>query len=177
MVTGQFEEERNAQPAGTQRFALDVRGESQSMKLRKGAAYVALFAGAWLMALPYAVPRAFALAGFVFAALWLMGSRRTRHVLQTAHEHFLELDATGIGLCEGGETLRVPWQDIASVAIDHDRLHIVVMRTNAPDLTIEPRYQGLNLEELASTLARALIIGREKTAQDDSRGALGTQDG
>jgi len=177
MVTGLIEGERDAQPAATQRFALDVRGERQSMMLRRGAAYLVLFAGAWQMTLPYGVPRAFALAGFVFAALWLVGLRRTRRMLQSAHEHFLELDATGIGLCEGGETLRVPWQQIQSVAIDHDRLHIVVVRTNAEDLVIEPRYQGMNLQELAETLSRALERGRIKTPQKDSRGALGTQDG
>ena len=172
-----MEGERGAQPAGTQRFVLDVRGERQSMMLRQGAAYLVLCAGAWQMALPYAVPRAFAVAGFVFAALWLVGSLRTRRVLQNAHEHFLELDAAGIGLCEGGTTLRVPWQEVQSVAINHDRLHIVVVRTNAQDLVIEPRYQGMDLQKLAETLSRALKQGRLESPQNDSRGALGTQDG
>jgi len=177
METDRTEGEPDAQPTGTQRFALDVRGERQSMMLRKSAAYLVLCAGAWQMALPYAAPRAFAVAGFVFAALWLIGSVRTQRLLQSAHQYFLELDAAGISLREGGETLRVPWQEVESVAIDHDRLHIVLMRSNAPDLVIEPRYQGLNLQELAETLGLALATARAKNAQDKSPGAPGTQDG
>ena len=177
MVSGSSEGEQVVAQVDTQRFTLDIRGESQSMTLRKAAAWLALFSGAWLLTLPYAIPRAFAVAGLGFAVLWLAGSIRTQRILHSAHQHFLEIDATGIGLCEGGEPIRVPWQEVQSVAIDHDRLHIVVMRNDAPDLVIEPRYQGISLQELAQTLSHGLARGRGDSAQNQSRGALGTQDG
>src|SRR5205814_6888435 len=76
------------------RFELDARAERQSAALRIAAACVAWLAGAWLFALPYALPRLLGAAGCVFALLRLVRARRDRKRLPA--EHYLELGADAL---------------------------------------------------------------------------------
>jgi hypothetical protein len=176
-VTEVSENQPDQARAGTRRFALDVRAERQVTALRSFAAWLTLAAGAWLMLLPYPLPRAFAAAGFVFAVLWLVRGARTRLRLRDPQAHYLELCPTGIALCEGGAPLQVPWSEVESIAIDHDRLHVVVVRKGGAGLDIEPQYQGLNLQELAETLAEGLTAALLRPEGSISPGALRSQDG
>src|SRR6476661_2685844 len=84
------------------RFELDDRAERGAATLRAFAALVTLGAGIWLFALPYTVPRLFALAGFVFAALWLMRAvRMLRNRQRTPAAHYLELRPNALCLRQG----------------------------------------------------------------------------
>jgi len=142
------------------RFELDARADRETRVLRSAAAVVVLAAGVWLFTLPFVVPRAFAVAGFVFAALWLRGAAKQRARLPA--RHYLELGRDALELCDGGDAQVVPWPAIESVAIDEDRLVVIVARRDAPPLAIEPQFRGVPLHALAEHIQEALQASRQR---------------
>jgi hypothetical protein len=145
-----------------QRYELDVRAEREAALLRGGAALLVLFAGTWLFALPYSVPRVFAAIGFVFAALWLVRAARIGRRIQKPAEHYLELGRDALRLREGELLHELPYGEIASVSIDEDRLVLRIARRQGPTLEIEPRYRGVALHALCDAIraARSRASGR-----------------
>jgi hypothetical protein len=143
------------------RFELDVRAERGAAALRVGAALITVFAGAWLLMLPYSAPRYFAVAGLAFAALWLWRAFRMHRKDRDPQAHYLELRPEALCLCEGGEERIVPWQEVESVAIDEDRLQVVVTRKDSPALLLEPQYRGLGLRAMADAVQDALTQSRQ----------------
>lgn len=137
------------------RLALDERGERSAAVLRTAAALVVAVASAWLLALPYPVPRAFAVAGLLFAVLWVARSVRQRAELRDPAEHYLELSPDALLLRSGAAQDRVPWPEVTALAVDEDRLLLRVARHRGPPLEIEPRYQGLGLHALHAVVEAA----------------------
>jgi hypothetical protein len=142
------------------RFEFDARGEREIAALRAVLAVLLLVAGAWLFALPYAVPRAFAAAGVGFACLWLWRIARARH--RALDQDALELGPDALILREAGVDKAVPWLDIESVAIDEDRLLVIVARKAAPPLELQPHYRGVGLHELGDNVQHALTVARAR---------------
>jgi hypothetical protein len=142
------------------RFELDLRADREARMLRSAAAVVVLVAGVWLFTLPFVVPRLFAVAGFVFAALWLRGAAKQR--ARPPARHYLELGREALVVCDGGSEQVVPWPAIASVAIDEDRLVVIVSRRDAPPLAIEPHFRGVPLHDLAQHIQTALEAYRQR---------------
>lgn len=150
------------------RFELDERAERGSAVLRMVAALLTIAAGIWAFALPYLAPRLFALAGFAFAALWLVRAlRMLRSGRRTPSAHYLELRDNALCLREGSEEQIVPWEEITQIAIDEDRLLVVVERRNSAALLLEPQYRGVGLRPMADAVQQALVRSRHR--------ALGTQ--
>jgi hypothetical protein len=141
------------------RFELDARAERETIAARVVAALVVLIAGAWLFTLPFAVPRAFAVAGFVFAALWLRRAAKLR--ARPPERHYLELGRDALVLHDGDSERRISWSAVESVAIDEDRLVVIVARRDAPPLAIEPQYRGVSLHALAERIQASLEAARE----------------
>jgi hypothetical protein len=141
------------------RFELDARADRETRALRSAAAIVVLAAGVWLFTLPFLVPRAFALAGFVFAALWLR--RAFKQGARQPARHYLELGRDALVLCDGAGEQIVPWPAVESVAIDEDRLVVIVARRDAPPLAIEPHFRGVALHALAEHIQQALQASRQ----------------
>jgi GNAT superfamily N-acetyltransferase len=139
----------------TVRLALDVAAERATDRLRLTAAAIAAAAGLWLLALPYAVPRAIAIAGLLFATLWTARSLRRGADAEDPAEHYLELSPAALSLRAGSLIDRVPWPEVAGVAVDEDRLLLRVVRRHGPPLEIEPRYRGLGLHALYEAVADA----------------------
>jgi hypothetical protein len=150
------------EPRDTVRYALDVRAEREAALLRAGAALVVVLAGAWLFALPYVVPRLFALAGFCFAGLWLVRAARMRQRIGNPDAHFLELASDALRLRDGAELHEVPWCEIDSISIDEDRLVLRIAHRKGAVLEIEPRYRGVALYALCDAVraARSRASGR-----------------
>jgi hypothetical protein len=158
----------NAADAGGVRFELDDRAERGAAALRAVGAVVTIGAGVWLFALPYMTPRLFALAGFAFGGLWLVRAvRMLRNVQRKPATHYLELRPNALILCEGGAEQIVRWEEITQVAIDEDRLLVVVERSNSAALLLEPQYRGVGLRPLAEAVQKGLVRSRQS--------ALGTQ--
>jgi hypothetical protein len=142
------------------RFEFDTRAEREVAALRTGLSLVLLVAGAWLFALPYALPRAFAAAGIAFAGLWLWRNARARR--SAVDQYALELGPDALILREAGVDIAVGWPDIQSVAIDEDRLLVIVARKGAPALELQPHYRGVGLHELGDSVQKALIKARAR---------------
>lgn len=146
------------------RFELDDRAEQGATALRVGAALVTMLAGAWLLLLPYSVPRLFAVAGFCFAGLWLVRAVRARRKARLLHPEeprdYLELRPEALCLRQGGTERVIPWGEVVSVAIDEDRLLVVVERKNASAIMLEPQYRGTALRPLAEAVHDALVRSR-----------------
>jgi hypothetical protein len=142
------------------RFELDARAQREVAGLRFALGLVLLVAGVWLFALPYLLPRLFAAAGFVFAGLWLLRGLRAQHV--AVDQYVLELGPDALSLREAGVERSVAWRDVESIAIDEDRLVLIVTRNDAPPLEIEPHYRGVGLHELGDTVQRALMAARAR---------------
>jgi hypothetical protein len=145
------------------RFELDDRAEQGATALRVGAALVTMLAGAWLLLLPYSVPRFFAVAGLGFAALWLVRAARARRKAKlpaAGPRDYLELRPEALRLCQGGTEQVIPWGEVVSVAIDEDRLLVVVERKNASAIMLEPQYRGTALQPLAEAVHDALVRSR-----------------
>jgi hypothetical protein len=137
------------------RLPLDLRAERAIARLRASAALIVVLASGWLLALPYPLPRLFALAGFGFALLWLVRAARTRRQIRGAADHYLELDREALRLREGERSERVPWSEVDSIAVDEDRLLLRVARRGGPPLEIEPRYGRMGLYELFEAIRGA----------------------
>lgn len=151
-----------APPREPMRYELDVRAEREAALLRAVGAVVALIAGIWLFALPYSVPRGFAVVGFVFAVLWLVRAARIVRRTGVPAEHYLELGRDALRLREGEQLHELPWAEIASVSIDEDRLVLRIARRQGGFLEIEPRYRGVALHALGDAIraARSRATGR-----------------
>jgi hypothetical protein len=143
------------------RFELDDRAEHAGRALRVGAALITVVAGGWLFALPYLAPRLFAVAGFVFAGLWLLRAARARSTQRRPAEHYLEFRPDALCLREGAQEQVVPWHEIISVAIDDDRLQVIVQRKSSAALVLEPQYRGLGLRPMAEAVQDALTRARQ----------------
>jgi len=137
------------------RLQLDLRAERAIARLRVSAALIVALSSGWLVALPYLLPRLFALAGFAFALLWLVRAARMRRQIRSATDHYLELDRDALRLREGERTERVPWSEVESISVDEDRLLLRVARRQGRILEIEPRYGGVGLYELFEAVRRA----------------------
>jgi hypothetical protein len=144
----------------TVRLVLDAQSERGAALLRIAAALIVAVSATWLLALPYAVPRAVAVAGLVFAILWIGRSLRVTGRTPDPAEHYLELTAGALCLREGTTFERVPWLDIAALSLDEDRLLVRVMRTQGPPLEIEPRYRGVGLHALYEAVTTAWLKAR-----------------
>ena len=154
---------------GGARFELDVGAQRGVARLRAGAALLALFASAWLFRLPELVPRLFALAGVAFGGLWL--ARIARAPARSPQAHFLEIGPRALTLAQGGPPQLVSWPDVESVAIDQDRLLVVISRRNAPALELSPDYRGVTLDGLAQRIQDALQAARAgRGCADDADG-------
>jgi hypothetical protein len=146
------------------RFELDDRAERGATALRVGAALVTMLAGAWLLLLPYSVPRVFAVAGLCFAALWLVRAARARRMAKlpagAGPRDYLELRPDALCMRNHGTEQVIPWGEVVSVAIDEDRLMVVVERKNASAIMLEPQYRGTALHPLAEAVHDALVRSR-----------------
>jgi hypothetical protein len=142
------------------RFELDDRAERGGTALRVSAALITVVAGGWLFALPYLAPRVFALAGFVFAAAWFVRAMRASKTQRRPTEHYLELRPDALCVRAGAAEQIVPWHEITAIAIDDDRLQVIVERQNCAALVLEPQYRGLGLRPMAEAVQDALTHAR-----------------
>jgi hypothetical protein len=139
---------------------MDAAAERSTGRLRLVAAIVTLAAVFWLATSdPGMVGWAVAVLGTLVSAGWLESYRRCRRRAAEASKHFLEISEDGLTLAEGDRKHHIAWTEMKAVEVDEERLAISVSRTGAAPLTIQPRYRGVSLEELAA----AIREGRETT--------------
>ncbi len=135
------------------RFEMDAGAERATGRFRLVAAMVTLAAVVWLATSgPGMVGWAIAVLGTLVSVGWLASYRRGRRRAAEAHRFFLELDTEGLTLAEGEVEHHIAWADMKDVEVDEERLVVSVSRRGGPPLTIQPRYRGVSLLELATAI-------------------------
>jgi hypothetical protein len=138
-----------------QRLLLDVREVRDRTLLRLIASLPAFAGGLWLLWIGETLLlRATALAGVVFATIWVTLARRSVRQLAVAGDHYLDIGANGFTLMAGAQSHFAAWADIEAVEIDEDRLVVRLRVRGADSLIVEPQYGELGLRELAATIER-----------------------
>jgi hypothetical protein len=135
---------------------LDVREVRDRVRLRLLATVPAFAGGAWLLWTgDTLLLRALAVAGIVFAAVWVRSVRRTLAQVAHSKDHYLDIGPDGLTLGAGPAARSIPWSEIAAVEIDEDRLVVQLRLRSSGSLAVEPHYGALGLRELAETIERA----------------------
>ena len=144
----------------------------RTIALVRGAVGLGLVVcSAWLLALPEPLPKVFAVAALVFAALWIVRAIGVLRAPPSAGPvEFLELSHEGIAVRERGQELRLGWREIVRVAIDQDRLTLALLRQTGEIVHIEPRYRGVTLEDLCTAASALHSSAQTSGAPQDSGG-------
>ncbi len=146
------------------RLVADTQNLRHAAWLRLCAAALAAISGVWLFAVTSSwVLRATAGASVLFAMIW---TRAQLRVLRSpsATADYLEIGEHHLAIVEAGHARSVPLSAVRSVAIDEDRL-VLVLDLQAGPLIIEPRYRGVGLRELGQQIQHAVAA-----AQEDAHG-------
>jgi hypothetical protein len=107
-----------------------------------------------------------AVLGVLMSLVWWAQGRRAARIARSPHAHSLAIYDHGFVIRDGAEQQVVRFADLASLAVDEERLDIVAVfkassaASEAADgarnsLRIEPRYPGLAIHELVSRLQSA----------------------
>lgn len=149
---------------------LDVREVRDRMRLRSIASLPALGGGLWLLWIANnLLLRVLAIAGIVFAVIWVALTRR--HLTQLAHaaDHYLDISPAGLTIQSGAQVRSVAWSDIDAVEIDEDRLAVRLRVQHGSAIAIEPQYGALGLRELAEMIERARTTPENRAAREGVR--------
>lgn len=139
----------------------DGAAERETALLRVIAAVLAALSGAWLMAVTNSwLLRATGVASMLFAVLWARGVLRRTWRTQ-AGDDYLEIGEHHLTLFQHGHARSIPLASIRSVAIDEDRLEVVLALHDGEPLTLEPCYRGVGLHELARLIHDAAFAKPE----------------
>lgn len=121
--------------------------------MRAAAGAIALLAALWLLLVSGDwLLRGFGLAGVAFALLWAARYRRAQEALASPDQNYLELTSEGLTLVEQGRPKALAWAETRGVAIDEDRLQVLVLLPDGHELRIEPQYGALALRKLAEII-------------------------
>jgi hypothetical protein len=154
----EVEPDRGAQELGplAVRFAVSADDQRSVARVRLVSAGVSAV-GAVLLLLadvPIAVFLAAVLA-LLMALVWFGQARTAERVAKSAERYHLSVHRDGFLLSEGDHVQRVRFSDVREIALDEERLDIVVTRASNEPLRIEPRYPGVEIHALVHTLRQA----------------------
>ena len=125
--------------------------------MRLVAAALAALSGLWLLIVSDGwLLRATALASVVFAGLWTRAVRRVA-ARGRSDPDWLELGQDHLAFHRSGTARSIALCDVRRVEIDEDRLVVVVCLADGERLTLEPRYLGLTLHDLARVVHEASL--------------------
>ena len=96
-----------------------------------------------------------AVLGVLMSAVWLGQARQAQRVANNVERYHLTIHRDGFLLNEGDQPGCVLFADVREIALDEERLDIVVTRVSAEPLRIEPRYPGVEIHALVHTLQDA----------------------
>ncbi len=115
----------------------------------------ALALGAAALALLGSLPLAaffVVLTGALVGIAWIGVARRSWKRADAPSAFTLTAYEKALTLGEGEGQTVLPYGEITSIAVDEDRLDVVIEHTKGPPVRIEPRYPGVEIHELVSRL-------------------------
>ena len=139
-----------------QRFEVS-RSDQRSVAIVRGVAAV-LCAVCALWVLLSRVPVAVFLAGLlglVMSIAWLAQARRAARTAASAETHHLSVHRDGLVVAEQTKLTHVRFAEVCDIAVDEERLDIVVTLNDRHCIRIEPRYPGVEIHDLVRTLREA----------------------
>jgi len=140
------------------RFLLDRSAVVATRRLRLGSAFVILVANAWLFTSePSGLVAAVGAISILVALGWIAASVRTAAYMRDHSTDHLSLDTDGLRLADGSVRHHIGWTNVTDVEIDEEKLVISVSQRDAPPLRIQPRYQGVSLDELGQAVREAWL--------------------
>ncbi len=139
------------------RFDADATEERTYARVRMATACVSAVAS--LLVLLSRVPVAVflvALLGLAISLVWLREARKAAQRAISPHAAYLAAHAHGLLWADApSPPVWVSWNEVMDLAVDEERLTILVTRKGAPALHIPPRYPGVEIHELVSKLRNA----------------------
>ena len=141
-----------------ERFTVSADDQRSVARVRLVSAGVSAV-GALLLLLadvPIAVFLA-ALLALLMSLVWFAQARTAGRVASNVQRYYLALHQDGFLLSEGDQLHCVRFADVREIALDEERLDIVVRRDAKEPLRVEPRYPGVEIHALVRTLHQAWV--------------------
>lgn len=140
------------------RFAISADDQRSVARVRLVSAGVSAVGALLLLLsdLPIAVFLA-ALLALMMSLVWWGQARTARRLANSVERYHLSVYRDGFLLSEGKDVQCVRFRDVREIAVDEERLDIVVTRTAKEPLRIEPRYPGVEIHALVDTLRHAWL--------------------
>lgn len=138
------------------RFCTDPRDQRALARVRAASALLATLAALAMLLGELPIP-AFMIAvlALMISIVWLRQAGRASRLAKRAQPEALAVYARGFTLDLGERTHWVPWRNVERVFVDEERLDIVVQQRGASALRLEPRYPGVDIDQLVRTLVEA----------------------
>jgi len=142
------------EPLPPRLFVVDGHAERSERDTRLWAALVAACGGIWLFSTGSnnAVTSGFALAGVAFAMIWTMGWIRKRVNDFEVDGRYLQLGDDGLQYSDGRMVTAVGWDELRSVSVDEDRLHVCLAVDSGEELRLQDTYDGATPHQLAEII-------------------------
>jgi hypothetical protein len=139
-----------------ERFVPSPRALRGDAVLRACAAALALSAAALTLLgeLPI-IAFLVTLTGTLVGLFWLVSARRGLKRAEQSDRFTLKVHARALVIGDGPDTRTIPFDEIARIDVDEDRLDVVVARTHGPEVRIEPLYPGVEIHDLVARLRNA----------------------
>lgn len=155
-------------PSPFRTFEHDARNEAAVVLVRAVAIVGTLVSiGGLALALPTWVGGVFALLGLAAIAGWTVMVLRGRARVRSRVS--LDLAPERLRYEDGSRVSEVAWEDVESVAVDEDRLDVVVERRGAEPLRVEPFFKGASVYELADAIRMAWSTAAGESAPAAAR--------
>lgn len=134
-----------------------TRADQRSIGLIRLAAAVLAGGSAVLLLLAEVTVPVFlaALLGVLMSLVWFGQARRALRLSRAAEAHHLCIHQSGFVLSEGDKITTLRFDAIHDIALDEERLDIVVTPKQGTPVRLEPRYAGVEINELVRSLREA----------------------
>lgn len=138
------------------RFSVGADDQRSVARVRRVSAGVSAVGAVLLLLadIPIAVFLAAVLA-LLMSLVWFGQARTAERVAKSVERYYLSVHRDGFLLSEGNQLHRVRFSDVREIAVDEERLDIVVTRAAKEPLRLEPRYPGVEIHALVHTLRHA----------------------
>lgn len=141
-------------------FIADAGDQRSVALVRLGSAVLALCGVTFLLLSRVPLPVFLvALLGGLMALVWLGKAARAHKLSREAGSYRLEVYREGLRLLEAQHVTTLRFADVDAIAVDEERLDIVVKRKDGSPLRLEPRYPGVEIHQLVHTLQSAAQAG------------------
>lgn len=122
-------------------------------RLRSAAAAVGMVAAVTTYALhPPFVVQILTGVGVLVSVGWYFAGRNARRRGADSPRWFLALYEQGVLLGQGDQQQWLGWGQVTAVEVDEERLEVVLKQSDAADLRVVPRFDGVAIHDLADRL-------------------------